>query len=161
MEPQSNRLSRKGDEKQLEPLTMDVLAYLLQRSGKVVSAEELLSQVWGGRPIHRAAVKKRIGQIRSALGDSVDCPRYISTIPKRGYCLIAPVENVDTRRDVLTAFPNGQPDTWADELRSIGNDLKSDVQTFGTDLKEPDAAKRPASKAGNDSKTEIEAPKEG
>ena len=49
----------------------------------------------------------------------------------------------------------------ADELRSIGSDLKSDVQTFGTELKEPDSAKRPSPKAGNDSKTENEAPKEG
>ncbi len=49
----------------------------------------------------------------------------------------------------------------ADELRSIGSDLKSDVQTFGTDLKGPDSTKRPAPKAGNDGKTENEPPKEG
>ena len=49
----------------------------------------------------------------------------------------------------------------ADELRSIGSDLKSDVQSFGTDLKETDSSKRSFSKIGNDSKAEIEAPKEG
>lgn len=121
VEPRRNRLSREGDEQRLEPLTMNVLAYLLERSGKVVSTEELLSQVWAGRPIHRAAVKKRIGQIRSVLGDSVNNPRYISTIPKRGYCLIAPVEAVDTRKDLQTAsaFPNTEASGSADELRSI------------------------------------------
>ena len=121
VEPRRNRLSRKGDAQQLEPLAMDVLAYLLKHPGKVVSTEELLSQVWAGRPTHRAAVKKRIGQIRSALGDSLKNPRYISTIPKRGYCLIAPVETVDTREDVQTAsaFPNARPDSSAGELSSI------------------------------------------
>ena len=99
----------------------NVLVYLLQRSGRVVSADELLREVWAGRPIHRAAVKKRIGQIRSALGDSADNPRYISTISKRGYCLIAPVEALDTSKDTRTAsaFPNAQPDSSSDELRSI------------------------------------------
>ncbi len=49
----------------------------------------------------------------------------------------------------------------ADELRSIGSDLKSDVQTFGNELKEPDFSKPPASKVGGHDKAEIEAPKEG
>ena len=49
----------------------------------------------------------------------------------------------------------------ADELRSIGSDLKSDVQTFGNELKESDSSKPSATKAGGHGKAEIEAPKEG
>lgn len=121
VEPRRNLLSRKGHEQQLEPLAMDVLAYLLRRSGKVVSTEELLSEVWVGRPIHRAAVKKRIGQIRAALGDTAKDPRYIQTIPKRGYCVIAPVESVDAVKNAQTAstFPPTGSGSLANELRSI------------------------------------------
>src|SRR5262245_9134029 len=75
----------------LEPRIMDVLIYLASRSGRVVSKEELLEAVWGGVFVEEGALVQAVHSLRKALGDDVRQPRYVQTIPKRGYRLLAPV----------------------------------------------------------------------
>lgn len=70
---------------------MEVLAHLATRPGEVVSAEELIEAVWRGRAVGDGAVYKTIHLLRDALGDDRGDVRYIQTIPKRGYRLLAPV----------------------------------------------------------------------
>ena len=70
---------------------MDVLAYLAGDSGRVVAKEELLTAVWGGAFVEEGALSQAIHSLRKALGDDARQPRYIQTIPKRGYRLVAPV----------------------------------------------------------------------
>ncbi len=117
-----NRLTRDDVEQRLEPLAMDVLTYLLERPGNVVSSDELLRNVWGGRAVLPAAVKKRIGQIRAALGDNVDDPQYLLTIPKRGYCVIAPIKVTETQQgkaeSASLSTDNGPPNV-ANRHRSV------------------------------------------
>jgi len=96
IEPHLNRLSQNDIEHQVEPLAMDVLEYLLVRAGEVVSTDELLDQVWAGRHADPAMVAKRISQLRGSLGDDAKNSRYISTVPKRGYCAIAQVKVVNS-----------------------------------------------------------------
>jgi len=91
IEPHLNRLSQNTIEHQVEPLAMDVLEYLLARAGEVVSTDELLDQVWAGRHADSAMVAKRISQLRGSLDDDARNPKYISTVPKRGYRTIAAV----------------------------------------------------------------------
>jgi TolB-like protein/DNA-binding winged helix-turn-helix (wHTH) protein len=71
---------------------MAVLVYLSQRCGEVVGKEELLREVWSGAHIEDVAVARSISELRRALGDDAANPRFIETIPKRGYRLIAPVQ---------------------------------------------------------------------
>jgi TolB-like protein/Tfp pilus assembly protein PilF len=71
---------------------MSVLVYLTGRSGEVVGKDELLREVWGGAFVEDVAVARSISELRRALGDDAAKPRFIETIPKRGYRLIAPVE---------------------------------------------------------------------
>lgn len=74
-----------------------LLAMLLERSGEVVTRQELEQQLWPGQAeLDRAdnlntAVKK----VRVALEDEAERPRFIETLPRRGYCFIGHVENVD------------------------------------------------------------------
>jgi TolB-like protein/DNA-binding winged helix-turn-helix (wHTH) protein/cytochrome c-type biogenesis protein CcmH/NrfG len=75
----------------LEPRVMDVLAYLAARPGKVVAKEELLEAVWGGAFVEEGALSQAVHSLRKAVGDDARQPRYIQTIPKRGYRLVAPV----------------------------------------------------------------------
>ena len=68
---------------------MDVLKYLIEAQGKVVSSTELLDRFWSRSISSDHAVHNAIAELRSALGDRASNPRYIKTYPKRGYALIA------------------------------------------------------------------------
>ncbi|HYX23356.1 MAG TPA: winged helix-turn-helix domain-containing protein [Thermoanaerobaculia bacterium] len=76
----------------LEPRVMDVLACLAGEPGRVVAKEELLTAVWGGAFVEEGVLSQAIHSLRKALGDDARQPRYVQTIPKRGYRLLAPVE---------------------------------------------------------------------
>ncbi len=84
-------LSQGGTEVKVTPRSMDVLHYLAEQAGEVVSHEELLNRFWQGSFPSDHAVHKAIAELRSALGDDAHHPTYIRTIPKRGYSLIAEV----------------------------------------------------------------------
>ena len=71
---------------------MDVLACLATDPGRVVTKEELLAVVWGGAFVEEGALPQAIHSLRKALGDDARQSRYVQTIPKRGYRLLAPVE---------------------------------------------------------------------
>jgi DNA-binding winged helix-turn-helix (wHTH) protein len=94
VEPSLNKLSRNGKTVQLRPKLMDVLAYLASRPGGVVSREEILESVWSREFIAESALTRTIAELRKTLGDNAGAPRFIETISKRGYRLIARVERV-------------------------------------------------------------------
>src|SRR5262245_64882719 len=70
---------------------MDLLAFLATTGGRVVSKDEIIDAVWQGRFIAEATLTRSVADLRRALGDDQRSPRYIETIPKRGYRLVAPV----------------------------------------------------------------------
>ena len=86
-------VASRGDSEsvRLEPKAVEVLTYLASRPGEVVSRAELEDSVWPGALVGYEAVTKTIIKLRKALGDNAREPRYIETIPKRGYQLIAEV----------------------------------------------------------------------
>ncbi len=75
----------------LEPKVMDLLDYLARRPMAVVSKDEILDAVWPDTVIADDALHRYVSKLRQCLGDDPREPRYIETIPKRGYRLIAPV----------------------------------------------------------------------
>ena len=89
--PSTGLLKKKGDEVKLEPKAMEVLVYLAQNQGEVVSREALEANVWTGVIVGYDAVSGSIIKLRKALGDDTRNPTYIKTVSKRGYQLIAPV----------------------------------------------------------------------
>src|SRR5262245_48100223 len=102
--PTLNQLERDGAAVKLEPRTMDLLVYLADAGDRVVTADELLRNVWQGRVFDDGVIYKRINQLRKALGDDPQHPTFIATIPKRGYRLIAAVT-----RDEAAAAPSERP----------------------------------------------------
>ncbi|KAB2958330.1 MAG: transcriptional regulator, partial [Thermoanaerobaculia bacterium] len=90
-EPGLNLLRDQGEERPLEPRAMDVLVCLARHAGETVSKETLLEEVWGGAFVVEGVVAKTVFALRQALGDDADEPRFILTVPRRGYRLIAPV----------------------------------------------------------------------
>ena len=85
LEPSRNRLTVDGEEKRLEPKLVDVLVCLIERAGEVVPKTTLLSQVWRGASVSDDALTAAIYALRKALGDSARQPRFIETVPQRGY----------------------------------------------------------------------------
>ncbi|NCP63403.1 MAG: AAA family ATPase [Paraglaciecola sp.] len=81
---------RDGDQvKQLEPKAMDVLLLLCQQAGEVLSADDIVDACWGNAEIGDNPVHKAINQLRKALNDNPSQPRFIETIRKRGYRIVA------------------------------------------------------------------------
>lgn len=89
--PSANSLLLGKQVKQLEPKAMDVLLFLCQRAGEVISSDEIVSHCWPGVDTGDNPLHKIINQLRRALGDSATDPTYIETIRKRGYRTLAEV----------------------------------------------------------------------
>ncbi len=84
-------LRRNGRIVAMEPQAFDVLTYLVSHRDRVVSKQELMDAVWGGRFVTEAAVTSRIKQARRAMGDDGRGQRLIRTVHGRGYRFIADV----------------------------------------------------------------------
>ena len=91
--PERNLLRANGVERHLEPKHAEVLARLCATPSEVVSKSDLLDGVWSGVFVTEEVLTNSIYQVRRALGDSAREQRYIETIPKRGYRLVAKVSN--------------------------------------------------------------------
>jgi DNA-binding winged helix-turn-helix (wHTH) protein/TolB-like protein len=93
-DPDTLELQREGLPVRLQAQPAQVLAALLATPGELVTRESLRQTVWGDGTFvdFDRGLNFCIAQIRSALGDSADSPRYIRTVPKRGYQFIAPAQ---------------------------------------------------------------------
>ncbi len=109
--PDSNEIWLAGTRLRLEPRLMDVLVRLAATPGQAVSRRTLLDDVWPRRMVNDDVLSRVITDLRSALRDDARGSRYIETIPKVGYRLIAPVEAIPPKpstpgSDAPAAKPN-------------------------------------------------------
>lgn len=89
--PLRGELARGDDVRHVEPKVMDVLTLLARHAGEVVERDTIISEVWRGRFVSDDPLSKCVAELRKMLGDSAREPRYIRTVHKRGYQLVAPV----------------------------------------------------------------------
>src|ERR1700748_1512724 len=87
-------LWRNGDRVPVAPQSFDVLAYLIEHAGRVVTQDEILEALWAETYVNPEVLRKYILEIRKALGDRAENPEFIETLPKRGYRFVAPLEDV-------------------------------------------------------------------
>jgi Tol biopolymer transport system component/DNA-binding winged helix-turn-helix (wHTH) protein len=94
LDPASCELRRRGISIKLQPQQLAVLSVLAQRAGQVVSRDEIRQQIWGSDTFvdFERGINFAINQIRAALGDDPEKPRFIETVPRRGYRFIAPIK---------------------------------------------------------------------
>jgi TolB-like protein/DNA-binding winged helix-turn-helix (wHTH) protein len=76
---------------QITPKAFDVLCYMVENAGRLVSQDELLQALWPETYVNQEVLRKYILEIRKALGDRPEKPEFIETVTKRGYRFIAPV----------------------------------------------------------------------
>ncbi len=94
--PRHNELVSEQETRHLEPKAMDLLVFMTSSAPEVVSKNAIIDSVWEGRIISEGTLTNTIAELRRALGDDARHPRYIETIPKRGYRLVAAVEPVSS-----------------------------------------------------------------
>jgi TolB-like protein/DNA-binding winged helix-turn-helix (wHTH) protein/cytochrome c-type biogenesis protein CcmH/NrfG len=102
--PKTGRIIREGAEVKLEPKAMTVLVLLAQHSGEVLSRQYLEEHAWPGMVVSYDALSSCIIKLRKALDDDSRQPRYIETVSKKGYRLIAPVKSGDEPLHVAEAI---------------------------------------------------------
>jgi TolB-like protein/DNA-binding winged helix-turn-helix (wHTH) protein len=91
LDPQLGQLTRGAEIQRLESRTMRLLLYLANRAGETVSIDELLDNVWSGVVVTQDSVYQVITSLRRLLGDDAKQPKYIITVPRLGYRLVARV----------------------------------------------------------------------
>ena len=90
LEPENGRLWSGEEEVALRPKSFAVLRYLLEHQGRLVTKEELLKTLWAGTVVSDGVLKVCVREIRKALGETAKEPRFIETVPRKGYRFIAP-----------------------------------------------------------------------
>ena len=93
-DPATGELERNGERVRLEPQPAKALALLAERSGRLVTHEELRRHLWGEETFvdFERGLRTSISQVRGALGDAAETPLFIETLPRRGYRFLLPVE---------------------------------------------------------------------
>ena len=93
----SGELRKHGVKIKLQDQPFQILALLLERPGEVVTRDELQHKLWAADTFvdFDTGLNTAIKRLRDALGDSAESPRFVETLPRRGYRLIASVERID------------------------------------------------------------------
>jgi TolB-like protein/DNA-binding winged helix-turn-helix (wHTH) protein/Flp pilus assembly protein TadD len=91
LDTSNHLLWRNGDRVPVAPKAFDVLAYLVENAGRVVTQDEILDALWAETYVNPEVLRKYILEVRRTLGDRPDKPEFIETLPKRGYRFVAPV----------------------------------------------------------------------
>ncbi|MBB4377129.1 Predicted ATPase [Bradyrhizobium sp. Rc3b] len=88
----SRLLEKDGVPVKLGSRAMDILRLLVSRAGEVVPKNEILGYAWSGLSVEEISLRVHVAELRKVLGDGKDGVRYITNIPSRGYCFVAPVQ---------------------------------------------------------------------
>jgi Tol biopolymer transport system component/DNA-binding winged helix-turn-helix (wHTH) protein len=131
LDAEEQQLRKRAIPVKLQPQQFAVLWMLTQRAGQIVSRDEIHQHIWGTDTFvdFERGINFAINQIRAALGDHAEQPRFIETIPRRGYRFIAAIENgepVDSASATpIAQIENDEPAGAAASVTPISGDRKS------------------------------------
>lgn len=106
LDVERRELRRGGDPVAVEPQVFDLLVYLLCNRDRVVTKDDLLAAVWGGRVVSESTLTSRINAARKALGDSGEGQRLIRTVARKGFRFVGEVR-AQTAGDAAPAVTTG------------------------------------------------------
>ncbi len=91
-------LTREGEVISLRPKATEILVRLVKNAGQLIKRDELLKEVWPDTFVEESNLSQTIFTLRKALGDDRSEPRYIETVPRRGYRFVAEVTDEETKK---------------------------------------------------------------
>jgi predicted ATPase/DNA-binding winged helix-turn-helix (wHTH) protein len=94
-------LEKDGVPVKLGSRALDILSLLVNRAGDVVPKNDLLAHAWPGLVVEEINLRVHIAELRKALGDGKEGARYVTNIPSRGYCFVAPVQRISAAPPVV------------------------------------------------------------
>jgi TolB-like protein/DNA-binding winged helix-turn-helix (wHTH) protein/Flp pilus assembly protein TadD len=114
----TGELTKRGSRLRLQEQPFRVLVMLLERPGRLMTREELHSRLWSQTVVDfDHGLNKAISKIREVLGDSVESPRFVETVPRRGYRFLADVAVIDA--------PDGRVEPASGDLAAPNRDQVS------------------------------------
>ena len=98
LDPAQGRLSRSGSRVKLQDLPLRLLVLLVERPGEIVTREEFRQRLWPEDTFVEFdnSLGVAVRKLREALRDDADAPRFVETVPRRGYRFVAPVTVQDS-----------------------------------------------------------------
>jgi TolB-like protein len=101
-------LRRDGHQVSVEPQVFDLLHHLLRNRNRVVTKDELLAAVWGGRIVSESALTSRINAARSAVGDTGEGQRLVRTLRGRGFRFVGAVREEEAAENIARSAAAAQ-----------------------------------------------------
>jgi len=89
--PTARLLERDGKPVHIGGRALDILIFLAGHAGQVVNKNDLFAHVWSDVTVDESSLRFHIASLRKALGDGQSGARYVTNVPGRGYCLVAPI----------------------------------------------------------------------
>ncbi len=123
------QLHRAGHPVRLQRLPLELLYLLVERRGELVTREEIIERLWGKSVFvdSENSINTAVRKIRGALNDDADAPRFIITVPARGYRFVAPIREVGHTPPVPEASPFADAvDTSPIEITKADTPLRKD-----------------------------------
>jgi len=120
--PTLNQILHGGSAVHVEPKVMRVLLAVAARRGEVARRDELIQEVWGDAFVTDDVLKRCISDLRKALGDDRQHARFIETIPKVGYRLVAPVEPAEPVAESDRGSPSLPPSAVSGPQQEVNRD---------------------------------------
>ena len=156
----TGELRKQGRSIKLRGRPFDILLLLLARGGDVISRDELRQQLWPADTFvdFDHGLNSAMNRLREALGDSAENPRFVETLPKRGYRFIAPIEVVDrevARLGTVSAAPEPVSPAIALEAVAAMEPLASEEAALA---REPAAGQRTPAESGARPARSVEGP---
>jgi TolB-like protein/DNA-binding winged helix-turn-helix (wHTH) protein/tetratricopeptide (TPR) repeat protein len=110
LDARTGELRRRGLKVRLRGRPIEILLVLLERPGELVTRDELRGRLWSADTFvdFDHGLNSAMNKLREGLGDTADNPRFIETVPRRGYRFIAPVEAAEPARVAAADVPTNQ-----------------------------------------------------
>src|SRR5262245_52837432 len=127
----SGDVLKHGTRIRLQGKPLQILSLLLTDPGRVISRDELQRHLWQGATFvdFEQGLNSAMNKLRQTLGDSADQPRYVETLPGRGYRFIAPVHRESTKAVLemsapvplrIETQPGGKSQSWMPWIAALG-----------------------------------------
>lgn len=119
--PSTLELWKEARPVRVRPQSLKLLALLLSRPGELISRDEIQHALWGDETFvdYEQGVNHNIKELRAALGDAAESPRFIQTLPRRGYRFIVPVERNGERITEPKPIPEPPAGAVADDPQPV------------------------------------------